>query len=122
MQRTAAATPHREGPQYAQEKRVTRHKHPELTSVRNWTALRTGDRVLIEETSGGQRTGFIDEISLSGNVLWIRYSALNSRQLIHKTEVADIKCRPEEINTARLAALLQPSAKAAATAVPESIR
>lgn len=101
---------------------MTTHKHPELTSVRNWTALRTGDRVQIEETSGNQRTGFIDEISLTGNVLWIRYSALNSRQLIHKTEVADLKCRPEEIDTARLAALLQPPAKTAATTVPDAIR
>lgn len=75
--------------------------------IRDWTALRPGDRILIDELSGHQQPGIVDEISESGEVLWIRYSQLNSRRLIHAAEIAGITCRAADIETPRLAALVR---------------
>jgi hypothetical protein len=74
--------------------------------VRDWTALRLGDRILIQELSGHQQAGVVDQVSYAGDVLWIRYSGLNSRRLVHAAEIAGITCRAAQIEAPRLAALL----------------
>jgi hypothetical protein len=75
--------------------------------VRDWTALRPGDRIRIEELSGHQQAGIVDQVSDAGNVLWILYSGLDSRRLVHTAEIAGITCEAAQIESPRLAALLK---------------
>lgn len=82
---------------------------PQEVRVRDWSALRPDDRILIEELSGGQQAGAVDQVSDADDVLWICYSELNSRKLVHAAEVAGITCRAAEFEAPRLAALLRPS-------------
>ncbi|MFD1211429.1 hypothetical protein ACFQ36_05170 [Arthrobacter sp. GCM10027362] len=72
-------------------------------------ALRPDDRILIEEFSGHRQAGAVDQVSAAGDVLWIRYSELNSRKLVHTADVAGITCRAAEFDAPRLAALLKAS-------------
>ena len=74
--------------------------------VEDWTALRPGDQILIQELSGHQQAGTVDQVSDAGDVLWIRYSGLNSRRLIHTAEIVEITCQAAQIEPPRLAALL----------------
>lgn len=80
---------------------------PKEIAVRNWAVLRAGDRILIEQSSGQQHTGSVEEVCGTGTAMWVRHSALNVRKLIHVAEVAAIKCHSDEINPTRLAALVQ---------------
>lgn len=73
--------------------------------VFDWTALRPGDRIVIYELSGHRQVGTVDLVSDAGDVLWIRYSELNSRRLVHAAEVAGITCQAAEVGLPRLAAL-----------------
>ena len=78
---------------------------PNETAVRNWTALRAGDRILIEQSSGQKQTGSVEEVYGTGNAIWVRHSTLNVRKLIHVTEVTAVKCHSDEVSPARLAAV-----------------
>lgn len=72
--------------------------------------LRPGDQILVEELSGHQQAGVVDQVSGTGDVLWMRCSELNSRRLVHAAETAGITCRADQFEPPRLAALLNNSA------------
>lgn len=78
--------------------------------IHDWRVLRPGDRILIEELSGHQLVGVVDQVSGTGDVLWIRYSGLNSRRLLHAAEIAGITCRADQFEPPKLATLLTNSA------------
>jgi hypothetical protein len=93
----------------------------EEVRIRNWTALRPGDRILIDELFGNRWFGVVDQVAETGDFLWIRYSELNSRRLIHAEDVAGITCRTADIEPPRLAALAKdPLGSIPAALVPPS--
>lgn len=67
------------------------HAHNFL--VPDWTLLCPGDQILVQELPGQWQAGTVDQVAEAGDVLWMRDSALNSRRLIHTTDVAGIFCR-----------------------------
>lgn len=79
-----------------------------VINVANWTALHPEDRVKVRYASGFEQAGYVDEVSDKGDVIWIRYSQLSLRKLVHKSEAVRIWCEPTKYADPRVAALHQP--------------
>lgn len=74
--------------------------------VANWAALRPHDPITLQYESGLEQDGVIDEVAEQGDTVWINYSNLKLRKLIHKSEAVRIWCDSSEYETPRITALL----------------
>jgi hypothetical protein len=76
----------------------------------NWMALRSEDPITILYNSGASENAVIDEVSGEGEVIWVRYTDLALRKLVHKSEAVGLYGEPTAYEVGRVAALVQPTA------------
>ena len=61
------------------------------TAVSDWRGLRAGDRVQILKHAQVLAAGEVEEVSLSGNVLWLVPSAPSETQLFLKSDGVEVR-------------------------------
>lgn len=85
---------------------VTVQGGPPQFSVQNWAALRPGDNILLSRKPGTTEAGTVDDVSLDGDIIWLRQYAASTRRLIHATDFVEIRCSSEQFSVSRIAALM----------------
>lgn len=101
------------------------HHTRKIVSVTDWTALKPNDRVIIRYEGGKEQIAFVDEISPSGDIVWIKSVSLAERKLVHASDCLELAFFHDEVplpQADRLSRGPQASQSEQASSLPEAIK